>query len=575
MELTLDDLCENFSEFFEKDQLENTYILKKDFEDTDEKIEIVMKNQVLKTIKEKHSIKCGSVTSSDCVSCRIEGIDLKCSVIIKNVELFKIKNCTISYLERSANNGLSIHSGKAKITDVDICAKEVPCLYLENADVDIKKCSLHDSDCTLLVCSSSTLKCIDSNLSSTSKNGAYVSESTISFNDVNILSTDYPALYCVKTNCIIQNSKIAHIKQNGMTFSNCNRAEIISCNIEDIGSSGISISQSDAVIKKNNIFNIQGNGVYMSESCTVVLEENTVSDCKFPSFAILLSCKVVAMHNHISNMEKSGVCIRSAGKVDFIENDIDGVSECGISISDSTDVKIQNCQIKNCKIACLESYNSSNVTFTDSKLENCGPYAFLVYSGAYIEASHNTISNCAKAICQLRFRGKCKICHNTVLDGSISQYDGHTSGTYLFEDNGSPPVTNIPEEAERLGITPEPVVEDSNGLCLKCGKAKRSCFLQGCGHCIYCMECGKKALENKESCPLCRFPIDGITHGYSSSIEDNVCAICADNKADGIIFPCGHTGVCCECLAKWFNSNDSCPICRVSPAFFKKIETEI
>ena len=399
--------------------------------------------------------------------------------------------------------------------------------------------------------------------------GVYISDCDAEFTGTTFANTDYPSIYCIRTNCIFQDSQIRTIKQNGMTFSNCESVTISNCIIEDIGSSGISISQTKAEITSNQIKNIQGNGVYISESSQASLKDNKVSDCKFPSFAILLNCTAFAENNVISSMEKSGVCIRSAAKVEFRNNKINDVNECGISISDSSDVLLTDCRLTDCRIAAVEAYNSSQVRCKKSTFKN-GPYAFLVYSGAYLKATHNTLVNYQKAICQLRFRGKCIVRDNTVTGPKIGQFDGNTTGNYLFENNGMPPVTNIPEEAKRLGITPDPIAEDSHGMCLKCGKNKRNCFFQSCGHCIYCMECGEEALKNKELCPLCRFPIQAFACPHEQNLVEGVCTICLTNQSDAVVLPCGHTGYCYSCLSEWISRNGTCPVCRIE-ATCKKI----
>ena len=43
--------------------------------------------------------------------------------------------------------------------------------------------------------------------------------------------------------------------------------------------------------------------------------------------------------------------------------------------------------------------------------------------------------------------------------------------------------------------------------------------------------------------------------------EDN-CVICLDSKADSVIMPCGHGGLCNGCAIELFSACKKCPICR-------------
>ena len=73
-------------------------------------------------------------------------------------------------------------------------------------------------------------------------------------------------------------------------------------------------------------------------------------------------------------------------------------------------------------------------------------------------------------------------------------------------------VTNDIEKAEENSIKFEKQqVNDDSVLCFKCHKKPRDCYLMTCGHRVYCKECAQLALQNKENCPLCRFPIIQIS----------------------------------------------------------------
>ncbi|KAK8880603.1 hypothetical protein M9Y10_003284 [Tritrichomonas musculus] len=91
---------------------------------------------------------------------------------------------------------------------------------------------------------------------------------------------------------------------------------------------------------------------------------------------------------------------------------------------------------------------------------------------------------------------------------------------------------------------------------------------------VYGKECAELALQNKETYQLCRFPIIQVSEGFKMS-QDNLCILCLENKADTIIMPCGHIGVCSKCLNNWFKGNKVCPICRNAGSYYNKIDTSL
>ena len=49
------------------------------------------------------------------------------------------------------------------------------------------------------------------------------------------------------------------------------------------------------------------------------------------------------------------------------------------------------------------------------------------------------------------------------------------------------------------------------------------------------------------------------------SHDNALCVLCFDNKADSVIMPCGHGGICNTCALELFSSCNQCPICRSVP----------
>lgn len=44
--------------------------------------------------------------------------------------------------------------------------------------------------------------------------------------------------------------------------------------------------------------------------------------------------------------------------------------------------------------------------------------------------------------------------------------------------------------------------------------------------------------------------------------EDQLCVLCYAKKADSVIMPCGHGGICNPCSLELFAGCKDCPICR-------------
>ena len=256
-------------------------------------------------------------------------------------------------------------------------------------------------------------------------------------------------------------------------------------------------------------------------------------------------------------------------------NELTNIGECAFSISDSISVSIFENKIFNSNLAAIETYNSSIVDFYDNYCDVNGLHGFLSYSGARISIKNNIFKNISSSFGKLTYKGGCNAINNQLFNCK-KLFEGDTIGSFFFNKNGNfKGLTNdlILFESHDVELIPK-FSDDLNGKCICCQKNPRNCFLQTCGHNVYCLDCGKKALENNESCPLCRFPIEKITTGFNGAIDTD-CAICFERKADSIVFPCGHIGFCFECLSKWFNDNETCPFCSCSGSSFRKIPTDV
>lgn len=59
----------------------------------------------------------------------------------------------------------------------------------------------------------------------------------------------------------------------------------------------------------------------------------------------------------------------------------------------------------------------------------------------------------------------------------------------------------------------------------------------------------------------------GLRHKKPSEVEksslDNLCLICCDEKAVGVIMPCGHGGICLECGKNLIQGSRECFLCKI------------
>ncbi|KAI8388652.1 zinc finger, C3HC4 type-domain-containing protein [Radiomyces spectabilis] len=70
------------------------------------------------------------------------------------------------------------------------------------------------------------------------------------------------------------------------------------------------------------------------------------------------------------------------------------------------------------------------------------------------------------------------------------------------------------ERKEELKASDSSVNEDSQ--CRICMDAQQNCVFLDCGHMVTCMSCGKKLIETKNECPICREPILKLIHVFRS-----------------------------------------------------------
>jgi len=555
----------------------NTYKLVEDLKGFD-KVEICV-DSPCRIVSDGFSFKCKRILFRSTHNIYIENILFNCSLVFRNCGKCFINNVSILEADNGSGGSIVITDSKVVIEKTIFRCPSMPALFIEDNSFAIARsifCNGQQQS-AIVISTNSKFEMYDSNICNIAKNGIYSSDNCdILIKRCAFKSISFPSLFVNESTCRIEESEIRDIQQNGITISKSYSFCIINCYFANIEASAVSVSsQSRGFIVSNTFHCIEGNSIYVNENSDLVIAHNFLQDSVFPGIAILQQCSAQIFHNDVGNVQKSGICSRGSINVSIDNNYLHNIAECGFSISDSCNTRIRNNRMTNIDLAAVESYNSSNAEFYYNDCDLRGKYGVMCYSGGSIKAKYNNFYNIELSLVSIRFKGKAKIAKNYVKNCPI-QFCGNTIQNFLLYDNGDfVSETNSPELVQKYNsnlITCSEEVHE--GLCIKCQIKPRECFLKGCGHKIYCMECGTKAFKNNELCDLCRFPIEGITPGFQSSADEK-CMICLENTANSIIFPCGHMGFCSNCLSKWYNENENCPLCNLGPSSYKLIELNV
>lgn len=510
----------------------------------------------------------------------IYGLNIKGSIVLRNVDNVTIQNTTMSDSDTGTGGSIVItHGNDIKLQNIFISNISTPGIFVESeSTIQISNCSLQNINTSMIYLSDKVDAYIENCILCKSNSNAiyFTKNSSVEIHNTEIHHVKMPAIFSISSSLTCTDSFI-HDTNSAICLTNCYNSNVLKNTFNDIDSSCIStiVKSHNSFISENTFSNVNGNCVFVSEDSNATIVKNKLFENKYPVFAVLQLCSVQISDNIIKNVQKSGICIRGAKRAVINSNEIDTVGDCGISISDSTNCVLMKNTIKNSHFAAIEAYNETSVNISNNEVVNCGDYGIMVYTGADVTASKNKFVDMSKSFVFLSTKGKGKFTKNEIVKcGKL--FEGDTTEPFLFSDNVPfESVTNDPQYQDEEKIQLLPKFEDPyRGKCLNCKTADRSGFLIPCGHRIYCEKCGIEAAKNNLKCPLCRFEITNFTSGFSSS-TDQVCSICLDKPANSIIIPCGHTGFCENCLNEWFSSKFTCPVCRTEGAIFKRIITDI
>jgi hypothetical protein len=456
----------------------------------------------------------------------------------------------------------------------------LPALFLrERSQVTVTRLHVSDFDETIVVMNQSNLTMENSELTDSKANLLFsTGGSEVTIRKCKFSNSRYPAISIngpdfPDAKVTVCKTTIMHSEEGGIALQRVSCFSITDCTFDDLGGSGIALnSQSVGEILNNRITHVKGNGIFVSRS-EAEIRGNTIQDCQYPGFAFLEGSAVTVRSNTIRTVRLSGIAIRASKGVRLEKTTVDGAGECGISISDTEQCTIKDCSFMRCKIAGLECYNRSKVTITQSLIDEA-QFGFLVYTLGRLDASHNRANRIEKALARLVYRGQATVTETRCRAVAV-RAELETGEPYLFHKNGRfPGQTNDPSAISN-GILLVPKFENPFGSqCINCRAKDRDTFFVKCGHRVYCRDCATEWMEAGQKCPLCRFPIDGLSAGYDVSAS-NLCTVCLENRPNSLIMPCGHIGFCHLCLGIWFKEHNRCPMCGVENSSFKEIVYDI
>lgn len=175
------------------------------------------------------------------------------------------------------------------------------------------------------------------------------------------------------------------------------------------------------VIVNNTFTNVDGNGVYCSNS-QVEIKDNNMAETVHPGIAVLKDSKATIINNKISKVECSGVSVRAAKEATIESSEIKEVKQSGVSVSG-----IEKCSQRG--ITAIESYSRSSV-----------------FASGTLNADHNHIDGVENAVARFACRGGGEIVDSELANCPALCHT--TSKPYVARNGGFGGLTN---DEERKG----------------------------------------------------------------------------------------------------------------------------
>ena len=568
------------SELIDEEIIDGNLFLKKDLYDFPGEC-IVISSPVSVSCYQNCTLNCSCLwLSSDKIT--LSGLNINGSILCENYSDITIQNCTIT------NNDdtypcISLDSSCNSVVD----NVTINCCYFSSSIVSEKSTNLQIKNSTFNNLNSSAI--VLQNTSARIEN--------CSFNQINDVSIDVicspstvidsctfngtlsTAITGLFSTIFISKTTFDSIKHNALAFHQCTNVNITECTLKRILGTAITASKSYLFVA-NNTFEENQLAIHSSSETRYDILENEINNCDI-AFVLYRGCFGQISYNKIHNIKQSAIVVRGATNAAFEQNVIEQIEECAFSISDTNTCTLIKNNVAFCKIAGIEVFNAAKVSLFYNKFDNTGEYAIRSLISSNVKAEKNTFTH-MKTLLMLSTNGSADLRNNDVFYCD-KQIEGKLSGDIFLVANGSfGNITTIENYEDYLDSPLDSVgfinkgeeiqfvkrEEENDEMCFICHQKKRVAFCIPCGHKVFCDSCAS------ERCPLCRCKSTGKTLEFPVS-PDESCILCIDGHADSIVMPCGHSGMCHNCLEKWFKEHTSCPICRQENSHFRELIAQI
>lgn len=453
---------------------------------------ISLSNVVITNTKKHHIIMI--TLNSNVTADNLNLNDSKESIIsCKNESTLYIKN---SILSNAKGNAIYIsNNSKLKIKNCNILNTDYPAIYIDNSIAEIENNIIQNSKQNgISINNSKDIKIIGNKLSNIDAssisfinstglihqnrifeikgNGVFVDQNSdvkISENEIN---SDYPGIaILMNSKAIISKNKIMKATYNGISIRMALFVIIEECQLTDINDCGISISDTEnCIVRNNNITNCNRSAIESNNQSKVNVIGNKIVNIQGYAFLVYTSAFVHAENNIIDNIGKALIKLIFNGGGEFVNNDVKNCAVLKEGQTSSHYFISSNGNLNN--ITNIESRKSNNVLFDDVKI--------LDENIMCIKCNKNKRDS---VLLDCGHRVYCIECANNAL---INHEDC--------------PLCNFP----LVNVIKMPPSLSEN-KCMICSEKESNCIIIPCGHMPkrICKKCLMRWYINTKRCPVC------------------------------------------------------------------------
>ena len=245
-------------------------------------------------------------------SVSLSNITFNSTVLAQETEKLIVTNCKFE----DAKSGFSAFTisfcADVTISHIEIThSAKMPGLYIcQSSTVTADHVNVHDVPYTLLACDgASHLVIKDSEFHKSEKNGVHVSDqSYIEITNCQISDTAYPGISVNDSQCIIKNNTLSNVGQNCISIFSSKEFIVENNSIRNCGATAISCERSQGIVNNNKMNEIHGNGVHVSNNANVQITNNEINDADYPGIAIVSNANATIKKNRICRIKINGIC---------------------------------------------------------------------------------------------------------------------------------------------------------------------------------------------------------------------------------------------------------------------------